>query len=297
MNNKNFIITLVIIIVILALGALGFVISSNLIKGEVDDGENTVNKVVESQVKNDVIVTEKSDDKKEENNEEKYQNVVLTSKIGNEVLSKFCISNIYSSTLYKELDLNGLDETSKAIFTYVTITSNYKYHNMIKSSNEIGEYITKEDFETVYKELFGKEAEVIHKSVITDTLYNEEKGYYEYLTLGYGGIEFDFIIEIPYEIREYEDRVEALFYRVYARATSSVTEDGVAEQLVTLYDTSSRNNKIYSSSDDELQNNDSQQDYITKLIDDEEIKKDDLEKITYILKEEEKSYYISEVKR
>lgn len=302
MNNKKFITIFGVIVAILALGALAFIISSSVIKGGVSGDKNIVNEQ-KDKVENDVQITvnsntEKEDEKEDEKNEkEKSQNIVLTSKIGTKILSKFCISNIYSSTIYDELDLNGLSEKAKSIFTYVTITSNYEYHNMIKSSNEIGEYITKEDFETVYKELFGKEAVVNHQSVITDTLYNEEKGYYEYLTLGYGGIEFDFVIEIPYEIKEYEDRVEALFYRVYARASSSVTEDGLAEQLVTLYDTSSRNNKIYSSSDDKLQNNDSQQDYITELIEDEKINKENLEKITYTLKEEEDSYYITEFKR
>lgn len=294
MNNKKFITILGIIIVILMLGALGFIISSNMMKSEVSNNGNNTNNI-NDQDENDVQITVNSNANTE--NEEKYENVVLTSRIGTEILSKFCISNIYSTMLYNELDLNGLEEDAKSIFTYVTMTSNYKYHNMINSSDELGDYITKENFETVYKELFGKESVVNHKSVITDTLYNEEKGYYEYLTLGYGGIEFDFVVEVPYEIREYEDRVEANFYRLYAKATSSVSEEGMAEQLVTLYDTSVRNKEIYSSSDDRLQNNDSQQSYIISLIEDGTISKDSLEKITYTLKEEENTYYISEFKR
>lgn len=278
------------------LGALGFIISSNIIKNDNNEEISASNEdvVIENSVEKDKQVeynNETSD------SEEKYENVVLTSKIGTEVLSNFCISNIYSNVLYDEIDKNGLSEDAKLIYTYVTITSNYYYHNMIQSSEELGEYITKEDFESVYKKLFGSKSVINHKSVITDTLYNEEKGYYEYLTFGYGGIEFNFIIEIPYKIKEYDDRVEVLFYRVYAKANSSVNENGEEKQLVYLYNDSTRTNEVYNSEDNRLQYNDSQQEYITELIENKTIDKSILETVTYTLKEENDAYYISDVKK
>jgi len=291
MNNKNFIIVFCVILGILMLGALAFVISSNIVK-DVDNETNIP-------TQNTVVIDDNINDKKDvvENLEEKYNNVVLTSKIGTEVLSKFCISNIYSSNVYEAIDESGLSEEAKLIYTYVTITSNYAYHNMISSSDKLGDYITKENFEIVYKELFGNDSKINHKSVITNTLYHEEEGYYEYLTLGYGGIEFNFIVEVPYEIREYKDRIETSFYRLYCKASSEVTEDGEAKQLVSLYNNSLRKKELYSSDDNKLQNNDSQQQYILGLIEDEIIDKKELETVTYILNEQEDTYYISDVRR
>lgn len=293
MNNKNKFIIICIIGVIL-LSVLGFLISSNIFKRD-KTGETQV-----SSDKNIVINnnTNNNGSKVEEiSKEDKYENIVLTSKIGTEILSKFCISNIYSNILYSEIDKNGLSEDAKLMYTYITITSNYYYHNMVKSSEELGEYISKEDFETVYKELFGNNSVVNHKSFITETLYNKEKGYYEYLTFGYGGIEFDFVVEVPYEIKEYENRVEALFYRIYCKATSSVNEDGEAEQSVYLYNDSTRSNKVYSSDDNKLQDNDSQKEYITELIESKTIDKNILETITYTLQEENNTYYICDIKK
>lgn len=294
MKNKRIIIILCAILGVLILSTLGYIISSNIIKSGQDKQRPTKDtSIVINETKNDVENINEDNNK----DEKKYENIVLTSKIGNEILSKFCISNIFSSTIYNKIDESGFSDEAKLIYTYVTINSNYYYHNMIKSSNEIGEYITKEDFEMVYKELFGSQSIINHKSVITDTLYNEEKGYYEYLTLGYGGIEFDFIVEIPYEIREYEDKVEALFYRLYCKASSSVNEDGESKQLVSLYDNATRITEIYTSEDVRLQDNDSQQEFITDLIENNTIDKNILETVTYTLKEENDSYYISDVER
>lgn len=294
MNNKKFIIIFGSILVILMLGALGFIVSSNIIKNE---NKVEIENKNENEIDDNKEIINVNENIENNNTEEKYQNVMLTSKIGAEILSKFCISNIYSSVVYDEIDKNGLSEEAKLIYTYVTITSNYNYHNMVKYSDEFGDYITKEDFETVYKELFGNKSVINHKSVITDTLYNEEKGYYEYLTIGYGGIEFDFIVEIPYKIKEYDDRVEALFYRLYCKAISSLNENGEPNQLVKIYDNSSKISEIYSSNDVKLQDNDSQQEFITELIEDNTIDKNILETVTYTLIKENDTYYISDVKR
>lgn len=294
MNNKKFIIILCVILGVLMLGTLGFVVSSNIVKN--DQSEKNINSdinISNTEIKDDTQNIQSSNNQ----SEEKYGNIVLTSKIGNEVLSKFCISNIFSTIVYDEIDKSGLSDEAKLIYTYVTITSNYYYHNMIKSSNEIGEYITKEDFETVYKELFGKNSEITHKSIITDTLYNEEESYYEYLTLGYGGIDFNFIVEVPYQIREYEDRIEVSFYRIYCKATSTLNEEGETEQLVYLYDNSYRITEIYSSDNVKLQDNDSQKEFIMELIENGNINKETLENVTYTLKEENNTYYIYDVKK
>ena len=293
MKNKKVIIAITAIAILFFFIFLGYYISSKVILKDKDDKSNTTKIEESEEIKNDNI---KNIDEKN-NNEKDYENVVLTSKIGNEVLSKFSVSNIYSKILYDAIDNNGLNDETKLIFTYVTIVTNYDYHNMIKSSEELGEYITKEDFEAVYKSLFGKNSNIEHKSVITDTLYNKEKECYEYLTFGYGGIEFNFIVEVPYEIKEYEDRLEVVFYRLYGTSTSELKKDGTQEQKVTLYNNNLKSTEVYSGSEVELQDNDSQNSYIKDLIDDNKINKEELEKVTYTLIKEDDNYYIKDVMR
>ena len=280
-------------IIVILLIALGYIISSKFILKNEKEVIKSIDKKDEPQVD---ILNEK--EKNEENEKtDRFENIVLNSKIGNEVLSKFSVSNIYSKILYDKIDENGLSDEAKMIYTYVTIVSNYDYHNMIKSSDDIGGYITKEDFETVYKSLFGKNSSIEHRSVITDKLYNKEKEYYEYLTFGYGGIEFNFIVEVPFEIREYNDKLDVLFYRFYGTSTSELKKDGTQEQKVELYENSTKEKQLYSSSDVKLQDNDSQKDYIKSLIDDGEINKDNLEIVTYTLNEENDEYYITDVNK
>ena len=280
-------------IIVILLIALGYIISSKFILKNEKEVIKSIDKKDEPKVD---ILNEK--EKNEENEKtDRFENIVLNSKIGNEVLSKFSVSNIYSKILYDKIDENGLSDEAKMIYTYVTIVSNYDYHNMIKSSDDIGGYITKEDFETVYKSLFGKNSSIEHRSVITDKLYNKEKEYYEYLTFGYGGIEFNFIVEVPFEIREYNDKLDVLFYRFYGTSTSELKKDGTQEQKVELYENSTKEKQLYSSSDVKLQDNDSQKDYIKSLIDDGEINKDNLEIVTYTLNEENDEYYITDVNK
>lgn len=290
---KNKVITIVgLVIMITMFVLLGYVISSNYINKNMSDQKTNLsenNEEIDKVQENNAEID--TEDKKE------YENVVLNSKIGNKVLENFCISNIYSNAVYEKLDSQQFTDDSKLIYTYATIVSNYDYHNMIQSSDDKGSYISKSDFETVYKKLFGKNSKIVHKSVISDTLYHEDEQYYEYLTFGYGGVEINFILEIPYEIREYDDRIEALFYRVYAKADSTMNEDGTQNQIVKLYENSSRTKAVYESDDVKLQQNDSQQDFVKELIDSGKLNKENLETVTYTLNEENDDYYIVDVKK
>lgn len=293
MENRKSKLILIIILVVVLFTALGYYIAFNVIDNNESEEVNNKNINVENSLEseNNTLVSV-NNNQDESENIEKYDNVVLTSKIGTKVLSKFCISNIYSNILYDELDKNGLSEDAKLLFTYITINSNYNYHNMINSSEEIGEYITIDDFESVYRILFGSESNITHNEIINDNIYDSENKCYKCLTFGYGGIDFDFIIEIPFEIKEYEDRIEVLFYRIYATANSSINEDGIEKQIVSLYSDTARKNQLYSGNDNRLQYNDSQEEYIRNLIENGDINKEDLQKVTYILKEQGEEFYI-----
>lgn len=282
---KNKVIMIVGMIIFAGMMMLGgFFFSSKFVVGKLETDKKQENK-------QEVLKEEKTEMKKD------HKLIVLDSKIGHNILSKFCISNIYSNLVYNEIDQNGFSNDGKLLYTYATIVSNYEYHNLIKTSDEWGMYITKSDLEMVYETLFGKQTKLNHHSMISENLYHEKEEYYEYLMFGYGGVEFHFLVEIPYEIREYEDRVEVAFYRIYATSDSSMGEDGIQKQLVKLYEDKDRKKEIYRSEDVKLQQNDSQQEFLKLLIDDGTLKKEKLETITYLLKENNQEYYLDGVKK
>ena len=100
MKNKKVIIAITAIAILFFFIFLGYYISSKVILKDKDDKSNTTKIEESEEIKNDNIknIDEKND------NEKDYENVVLTSKIGNEVLSKFSVSNIYSKILYDAID-------------------------------------------------------------------------------------------------------------------------------------------------------------------------------------------------
>ena len=150
MENTKGKIILIIVLVIILFTSLGYYVSFNAINNENKEESNKDSDITIED--NSISVNNgnlKSDDKVNKEETEEYEEVVLTSKIGTKVLSNFYIANIYSSFLYDEIDQVGLTDKAKLMFTYITINSNYDYHNMIKSSEEIGEYIEVEDFEKV----------------------------------------------------------------------------------------------------------------------------------------------------
>ena len=115
MKNKRIIIILCAILGVLILSTLGYIISSNIIKSGQDKQRPTKDtSIVINETKNDVENINEDNNK----DEKKYENIVLTSKIGNEILSKFCISNIFSSTIYNKIDESGLSDEAKLIYTY-----------------------------------------------------------------------------------------------------------------------------------------------------------------------------------
>lgn len=296
MNNNKGKIIMIVVLAIILFTALGYYISFNLINkeepktnGNLQAGDNIAIESNENVVKANSNVEQKEDT-------EKYENVVLTSKIGTKVLSNFGVSNIYSNFLYTEMDNNGLSNDAKLMYTYITINSKYDYHTLIKSSEELGEYIPLEDFEKVYKKLFGSNSTIAHNSIINENTYDAENKCYKCIAFGVCGNDLQYTIEVPYEIREYEDRVEALFYRIYATANASVDEEGNQSQKVDLFADSQRSNKLYTGNDEKLQFNDGQDEYIMELIDKGELNKDELKKVTYTLKPEGEEYYIFDVK-
>lgn len=283
MNKKKIIIIAIVLLILVVCIATGYIISLKAIA----KNENKFVKMYTIEDEKDGT----SQVNVNEDNIKDYKNVVLTSKIGNKILSKFCISNTYSNYLSKKLDSEGLSKDAKMLFTYVTIVSNYEYHNMIKQE-EYYYYVLAEDFENVYKTLFGKDENVKHGSFMEQEIYDKEKNIYKYITLGYAGIDYDFTIEVPCKIREYEDRVEVDFYRIYATSKYVLKTDSADEQKIVLYSDSKRENEIYSSDDQRLQDNDSQIEYINELIENKEIKTDYIEKVTYYLKENNEEYFI-----
>ena len=148
--KKKAIIGVIIVLCVCGLACLGYIITNNIVNNE--------------EPKNEIVNENTNTDNSNENNsntdtKNEYQNIVLNSRVGLRILEKFKISNIYSDMLYNEIDSNGLSNKAKLLFTYITIIADTdKYSGLLRVSEDYtGNYITKADFESVAKSLFGND--------------------------------------------------------------------------------------------------------------------------------------------
>ena len=222
-----------------------------------------------------------------------YQNIVLNSRVGLRILEKFKISNIYSDMLYNEIDSNGLSNKAKLLFTYITIIADTdKYSGLLRVSEDYtGNYITKADFESVAKSLFGKDTKLTHGNVVGENTYDKENENYVVMPIGFAGESIDFTLEVPYEIKEYNDRVEVSFYRVYCNQYTD-TESIEGKMYTKLYYDKNRTIEIENTDSEEMLDPETQATYITNKINNGSIDKLKLETKVYTLKNEDGNYVI-----
>lgn len=282
MKNKAIII-IVIIVCVLGIATLGYIITNNIINNKAESND-IVNKDTDNQVVNESSTN---------TNNNNYENVVLNSRVGLKILEKFNISNIYSDMLYTEIDNNGLSNNAKILFTYITIiTDSDKYSNLLRVSEEyMGNYVTKSDFESVAKSLFGNDTKLIHGDVLGEKTYDSQRENYVIMPIGFAGESIDFTLEVPYEIKEYSDKVEVSFYRIYCNQyTDTDSIDG--KMYTKLYYDKNRTIEIETTDSEEMLDPDIQITYITNKINNGSIDKSRLETREYTLRNEDGNYII-----
>ena len=281
--KRRVVIIISAICVLIAALAFGVIIANIATK---DEQENTNN---ESNVEENI---EKTD------NEEKNigQDVALNSKIGNEVLSKLLFPNLYSKALYSELDENGVSNDFKIMYIFSLMTTYQEYSSYLREGEDyIGNYITKKDLEKVAGDFFGDTSNLKHKAIFNeDETYNEETGNYVIVARGYEGSNLDFIVEIPYQITEYEDKIEVKSYRVYIESKS---EDEMDLPTNTIYYDSEMMDEAVKIKDEKMMDETSgQQEMLNEYITSGKINKEKLATSIWTFTKKEGKYLMSDYK-
>ena len=279
--KKRAVLIIIVLCVVVACFALGIIIANMSTKDEEDKKDET----------NSVDVV--NNEEKKEN--ESVQEIVLNSKIGNEVLSKLLFPNLYSKSLYNELEKNGVSNDFKIMYTFSLMTTYQEYNSYLREGEDyIGSYITKKDLESVASEFFANADSLEHKAIFNeDETYNKETGNYVIVARGYVGANLDYIVEVPYQILEYEDRIEVKSYRLYVETES---EDEMSLPKNTIYYDSEMVNEASSITDEKMVDETKQQEILKEYIDLGKINKDKLSKSTWTFTKKDGKYLISDYK-
>ncbi|MDO4282583.1 MAG: hypothetical protein Q4D02_03020 [Clostridia bacterium] len=281
MKNKAIIVTVTILVVI-AIISLIYI----LLNGGNEDNVDVDNHIVEN-------VVEGNESQEENVSGEK---VKVDSRRGIEILKNLdFVSKMYSNTYYDELDSYGISNNAKIIAAFIKITSQEEYTSLLQQG-EIGTYFSKYDLENVIRKTFADSEGIIHTPVLGNGSYDAEEGIY--ITSSRGFTNFDYAIEVPYKITEYDDRVEVTSYRIYVN--TNVNSDNELEMKVTdiLYYDRAMLEKAIAFENGELSNNEyNQVQFIRGKIDSQELDSSKLTSVTYTLKKVEDQLLISDYRK
>ena len=219
MKNK-FIIFIVCFVIV------GIVLCMAFILKEFNENKtvNENNNEVTQNNGNQEVVTNNSNDTEKEDD---YELVEPTSKIGTQILENlnYIYVNYFSDMLYDEMDTNGFSEKAKLIYTYSYIISTEKYIDLIEFSEEYQvDCISEKNMEKVAKEIFGNDCSLKHQDILTGNIYKSEGNVYQVIPMGFGGMNAEYSFDIPFEIKEYNDRVEVMCNRLYLTTDFSTEE-------------------------------------------------------------------------
>ena len=268
----------------------------------------TSKKVVKSEnsnLKNQDNVVEKKDDSINSNDgieNKKAEVVQLNSKIGYELLKNFEVTNLYSVEFYKLLESENLSDKVKASLALICIMQGKNYLHMLDFSESDGStYISKENMQFVIDEIFYNSKDIFSKELIYDFKYDEEKEKYVIPSIGISGDKSNIVVEVPYQILEYNDRYEVFMYRFYISQEfeNVVNEDEFSLKIKNeVYYSENMSYKACEIYDEamsgELEN---QRETLRKYIDENKINKELCYKVKYTLIKDGTNYKIKAYER
>lgn len=283
MNKKTVFVTVVVLSVI-AVISLG-VIVINLFNTE--NGENNVQSGEHSNG------TDTSTSNNGSNNNEKATNVVLTSTIGIKILENLKLPNLYSDDLNKEVEKNGITDKFIREYVIMQVLNNEKYSKYLKENEQdMTRFITAEDLKNIASEIFENGKNIVNGDTLSLAKFNINKLTYEILSLGFTGNDFNFVIFLPYEIKEYENRVEVYMYKVYITRKTRVDGENEVTSDEIYYDLL-KNDLAISVIDENMYDEDTQREFVKGKIDDGSIKRDKLKKAKVTMLKKDGKYLIS----
>lgn len=280
--NKKVGIVITVIVVILVCFFIGVIIVN-----QNNNKENLEVNNIQQDTQNEV--------KEEQNMEEKTENVVLNSKIGNEIQELIYISNIYSDNFFREIEASGLDDRAKIIFTFAKIIDDDEYSSFRRQSPDyVGEYITKDDLQNIANKLFVNSSNLKHQEVFLDNSYDEKNG--NYIKVPTGFVEFSYIKDIPYKIEEKGDNLTVYTYRLYIDCNTSDTLEESVNSTQTVYYDSEKKTKAIVINDEKMDDENTQIEFLNAKISSGEINKDKLKQGVYKITRKGNVYLIDDIK-
>ncbi len=282
----NYVIIISIIIVCISFGYITYNLASN----NKNANNNSINNQTNQSIDNSTEQSSTNSDK------DKLTEVVLNSKIGNELTSMLYINNIYSSIVYSELETNGISDKFKRMYTFVKVSTGSAYSDFLRESeNYVGNYITSKDLETVMKTFFADVGNVSHGKLFDDDSYDSENKNYIIVPIGFAGSDLNIVVDVPYKIEESSEFYYVYMYRVYL--TKVAGEDSSSEDVnyVSYYD-SQRKNQAIAINDINVDNPDTQVETLEAKINDGSINKSKLKKVQFTIKKQGSKNLISDYK-
>lgn len=223
------------------------------------------------------------------------ENVVLSSKIGNTIQDLIYIPNIYSDSFFKEVEASGLDDRAKIMFTFAKIVTDDEYLSLRRKSEEyVGDYVTKDDLESVAKKLFTNTSNLKHQEVFLSGSYDSKEG--NYIILPTGFVEFNYIKDIPYKIEETGDNITVYTYRLYVNCNTVETMEENTNSTHTIYYDDTKKNKTLVINDEKMDDENTQNEFLNSKISSGEISKDKMKQGVYKIQRKGNSYLIEDIK-
>lgn len=237
-----------------------------------------------------------SEQKAKENVENSQtENVVLSSKIGNIIQDLIYIPNIYSDSFFKEVEASGLDDRAKIMFTFAKIVTDDEYLSLRRKSEEyVGDYVTKDDLESVAKKLFTNTSSLKHQEVFLSGSYDSKEE--NYIILPTGFVEFNYIKDIPYKIEETGDNITVYTYRLYVNCNTVETMEENTNSTHTIYYDDTKKNKALVINDEKMDDENTQNEFLNSKISSGEIGKDKMKQGVYKIQRKGNSYLIEDIK-
>lgn len=241
-------------------------------------------------------IEENSSNDNNENNSSSTENIVVNSKIGNEISNVIAVPNIYSQYFFTQIEASGLDDKAKIMFTFAKMfTDENKYSNMLRQSeNYVGSYVTADDLQKVASSLFENASNLKNQSVFLDSSYDEKDQ--NYIQPSTGFVDFSYIKDVPYKMEQLGDKITVYVYRLYIDCNSSDIEDTQSNSKQIIYYDSNRTKQALTVSDENMDNETKQLEYLNGIISSGKIEKSNLKQGKYTLIKKGNNYLIEDIK-
>ncbi len=245
--------------------------------------------------------SKKAEEKPEENlpvneevieREERGQNINVNSRIGLQLKELVKYSEIYSSDITNELDRNGISDKVKLLSTLDKIYRKDEYKQYLQYSEEYNNsYILPENMNTVISQTFTDSS--ITENQVDDILsFDENTNSYVIIPRGFATGSIGYVLEIPYKVTEYSDRVEMLAYRVYV--TKNIAMESIESSItLNLYYDKAKSSLAFNESQDVDFIETDEVEYVKAKIDEGTINSNLLETVKYTFTQVDSQYRIS----